>query len=80
MIPPEVLYQSALTDMDKQNYATAVTALEQLSRQHPYSEYNERALRLYESLGFKQEGRMERRFRGPEGRYEADVPMAWLRS
>jgi outer membrane protein assembly factor BamD len=43
VIPPEVLYQSALTDMDKQNYATAVTALEQLSRQHPYSEYNERA-------------------------------------
>ncbi len=43
VIPPEVLYQSALTDMDRQHYATAVTALEQLSRQHPYSEYNERA-------------------------------------
>ena len=43
IIPPEVLYQSALDQMDKQNYATAAATLEKLSRQHPYSEYNERA-------------------------------------
>jgi len=42
-IPPEMLYQSALDSMDRQNYATAVATLEKLSRQHPYSEYNERA-------------------------------------
>jgi outer membrane protein assembly factor BamD len=41
--PPAVLYQSALEDMDKQRYGTAVKTLERLSRQHPYSEYNERA-------------------------------------
>jgi outer membrane protein assembly factor BamD len=43
IVSPELLYQSALEDMDKQRYATAVTTLEKLSRQHPYSEYNERA-------------------------------------
>lgn len=43
VIPPEMLYQSALDSMDRQNYATAVATLEKLSRQHPYSEYNERA-------------------------------------
>ena len=34
------------------------------------------AIRLYESLGFRIEGRFEGRFRLPDGRYEADVPMA----
>ena len=34
------------------------------------------AIRLYESLGFRIEGRFERRFRLPDGRYEADLPMA----
>ena len=43
IVPPEVLYQSALEQMDKQNYATAATTLGKLSRQHPYSDYNERA-------------------------------------
>lgn len=43
IIPPEVLYQQALNDMDGQRYATAIKSLEKLSRQHPYSEYNEKA-------------------------------------
>lgn len=43
IIPPEVLYQTALAEMDKQRYGTAITALEKLSVQHPYSEYNEKA-------------------------------------
>lgn len=43
IIPPETLYQSALNDMDAQRYATAIKSLEKLSRQHPYSEYNEKA-------------------------------------
>lgn len=43
IIPPETLYQSALNDMDGQRYQTAIKSLEKLSRQHPYSEYNEKA-------------------------------------
>jgi putative acetyltransferase len=42
-------------------------------------ESNQRAQRLYESLGFVREGRMERRIRSPHGGVEADIPMAWLR-
>jgi putative acetyltransferase len=36
------------------------------------------AIRLYERLGFRQEGRFERRFRLSDGTYEADLPMARL--
>jgi len=41
-------------------------------------ESNQRALRLYESLGFRIEGRKEMRIRTPEGNYEADIPMGWM--
>ena len=34
------------------------------------------AIRLYERVGFRQEGRFERRFRLSDGSYEADLPMA----
>jgi len=34
------------------------------------------AIRLYERIGFRQEGRFERRFRLASGAYEADLPMA----
>jgi putative acetyltransferase len=34
------------------------------------------AIRLYERLGFRHEGRFERRFRLSNGAYEADLPMA----
>jgi len=43
IIPPETLYQEALSEMDAQRYMTAVTTLEKLERQHPYSEFNEKA-------------------------------------
>lgn len=43
IIPPEVLYQTALDDMDRQYFTTAIESLEKLERQHPYSEYAERA-------------------------------------
>jgi outer membrane protein assembly factor BamD len=43
IVPDAALYQTALNEMDKQRYGTAVTALEKLSRQHPYSDYTERA-------------------------------------
>ncbi|HEY0629905.1 MAG TPA: N-acetyltransferase [Sphingomicrobium sp.] len=36
------------------------------------------AIRLYERVGFRQEGRFERRFRLSSGVYEADLPMALL--
>ena len=36
------------------------------------------AIRLYENMGFKLEGRFERRFHLADGRYEADLPMAKL--
>ena len=42
-------------------------------------ESNERALRLYESVGFRREGRLVGRIRAPGGGLEADIPMAWLR-
>jgi ribosomal protein S18 acetylase RimI-like enzyme len=34
------------------------------------------AIRLYEQMGFVQEGRFLRRFRLPDGAYEDDLPMA----
>src|SRR4051794_32080893 len=43
IIPPETLYQSALADMDAQRYNTALDNLKKLERQHPYSEFNEKA-------------------------------------
>lgn len=42
-------------------------------------ESNERALRLYESAGFRREGKLVGRIRAPRGGLEADIPMAWLR-
>jgi putative acetyltransferase len=36
------------------------------------------AIRLYERVGFRMEGRFERRFRLSDGTYEADLPMALL--
>ncbi|MEJ6791122.1 GNAT family N-acetyltransferase [Brevundimonas sp. BR2-1] len=36
------------------------------------------AIRLYERIGFRREGRFERRFRLADGSCEADIPMALL--
>lgn len=43
IIPPDTLYQSVLTNMDQQHYNAAIDDLKKLERQHPYSEYNEKA-------------------------------------
>ncbi len=43
IIPPEQLYQSAIDNMDRQYYQTAIDDLEKLERQHPYSQYAEKA-------------------------------------
>lgn len=40
-------------------------------------ESNARGIRLYESLEFAVEGRLEGRIRDRNGRFEADIPMAW---
>lgn len=36
------------------------------------------AIKLYERLGFKKEGRFESRIIGVDGTLEADIPMAWF--
>lgn len=43
-------------------------------------ESNVNAIKFYESLGFRTEGRFEKRIRSVNGNYEADIPMAWHRS
>ena len=43
IIPADTLYQTALSDMDAQRYNNAIDALKKLERQHPYSDYNEKA-------------------------------------
>lgn len=42
-------------------------------------ESNAHAIRLYEALGFRREGRFEARVRSVNGGLEADIPMAWIR-
>lgn len=58
IIPPETLYAAAIKDMDNQRYVTAVANLEKLERQHPYSEYNERA-KLMQVYGNYRIGKFE---------------------
>jgi outer membrane protein assembly factor BamD len=53
IIPPETLYQSALTDVDRKYYNSALETLEKLERQHPYSEYAEKAKLMTVYLNFK---------------------------
>ncbi|WP_342304533.1 GNAT family N-acetyltransferase [Methanolobus sp. ZRKC5] len=41
-------------------------------------ESNHAARSLYKSLGFVEEGRMEKKIRRADGVFEADIPMAWF--
>lgn len=41
-------------------------------------ESNKKAIHLYLTLGFKIEGRFEKRIKLPDGGFEADIPMAWI--
>lgn len=43
IVAPDVLYKQALAEMDAQRYMTSIETLKKLERQHPYSEYNEKA-------------------------------------
>jgi RimJ/RimL family protein N-acetyltransferase len=53
---------------------TGISRVELITR-----ESNARARKLYESLGFQQEGRLRGRVRHPGGRIEDDLFYAWLR-
>jgi len=41
-------------------------------------ESNKKALKFYKNLGFKTEGRLEKRIYNGTGKFEADIPMAWF--
>lgn len=58
IIPPDTLYQQALGEMDKQRYVTAIATLEKLERQHPFSEFNEKA-KLMETYANYRIGKFE---------------------
>lgn len=58
IVAPDTLYQQALGEMDKQRYVTAIATLERLQRQHPYSDFNEKA-KLMEVYANYRIGRFE---------------------
>lgn len=72
IVPAATLYQSALSDMDRQYYNTAITTLEKLERQHPYSEYNEKAKLMLVYSNYRI-GRFEKAILAAE-RYQALFP------
>ena len=41
-------------------------------------ETNLKAISFYESLGFKREGKLEKRIKGEANEFEADIPMGWF--
>lgn len=59
--------------------------LEEVAVNHPdigkvelvVRESNHKAIKLYQSLGFTIEGRLEMRIKSEDGNYEADIPMGW---
>ena len=59
--------------------------LEEIGLHHPdigkveliTRESNQHAIHLYQSMGFKIEGRMEMRIKTTDRCYEADIPMGW---
>jgi len=65
------LFQSLLSYISEER--KDILRLELIAR-----ESNQKAIRLYEKLGFVAEGRFERRIRSTDLSFEADIPMAWL--
>lgn len=41
-------------------------------------ESNIKAIKFYEQIGFKAEGKLEKRIRNSQDNFEADIPMAWF--
>ncbi|TKC60194.1 GNAT family N-acetyltransferase [Pedobacter hiemivivus] len=65
------LFQTLLADV--QSNRTEILRVELIAR-----ETNSRAIQLYEKLGFKIEGRFEKRISNNSISFEADIPMAWF--
>lgn len=63
---------TSLLDKVRSNYPE-VLRVELISK-----ESNSVAIGFYRSLGFVEEGRMEMRIKRQDGRFEADIPMAWI--
>lgn len=67
------LFESLLTEVLE--HRPRITRIELICQ-----ESNTRALALYESLGFRREGRLEEGIKAAAGGLENDIPMGWLRS
>jgi len=65
------LFQSLLNLV--KNDRRDIMRIELISR-----ESNKKAIHLYLTLGFKIEGRFEKRIKTLDGGFEADIPMAWM--
>ena len=55
IIPAEELYNQALSSIDAGNLGRAQKKLEQLDRQHPYSEYSRKALIMQTFIAYRQQ-------------------------
>lgn len=67
----KILFQTLLGDV--QVNRPEIVRVELIAR-----ETNLRAIQLYEKLGFKTEGRLEKRINNSDSSFEADIPMAWF--
>lgn len=66
------LFKSFFDDIERN--LPHISRVELISR-----ESNKMAIRLYESLGFVKEGRLENRIKNINGSLEADIPMSWIK-
>jgi len=53
-VPPEQRYNEALTLMEKEDYAEAVTRFEDVDRQHPYSDLARRSMLMIAYINYQQ--------------------------
>lgn len=78
-VAPEFQGQGVGARLFSELLATAATLTPRIERvELVVREGLTHAIRLYERIGFRQEGRFERRFRLADGSCEADIPMALL--
>ena len=42
-------------------------------------ESNSKAVKFYQKIGFRIEGKLEKRIVNPDGTFESDIPMGWVR-
>lgn len=65
------LFSAFLTEVETRR--NDILRVELISR-----ESNKKAIQFYSTLGFQQEGRLEKRIDSGDGTFEADIPMAWI--